>query len=72
MESSVKTRPFGAITLAPAFTDRLASGMSAVTTILPGFERSAIQLSASSMPDGTITRSIIASRGTLMKELETT
>ena len=64
IESAVKTRPFGAMASAPAFTARLASGTSAVITIAPAPARSAIQLSASSMPAPTTTRSIISSRGT--------
>ena len=50
MESLVKARPFGAITSAPDLTQRLASGTSAVMTMSPRPARSAIQLSASSMP----------------------
>ena len=38
------------MTSAPAFTQRLASGTSAVITMSPARARSAIQLSASSMP----------------------
>ena len=37
MESSVKALPFGAITAAPAFTQRLASGISAVITMAEEF-----------------------------------
>ncbi len=36
IELSVNVLPFGAITLAPALTQRLARGMSAVTTTSPG------------------------------------
>ena len=53
IESAVKRLPFGAITSAPALTARLASGTSAVMTISPAPARSAIQLSASSMPAPT-------------------
>ena len=53
MESSVKTRPFGAMTLAPAFTARLASGISAVTTILPGTARSAITATLTNLSEAT-------------------
>ena len=35
IESLVNARPFGAMTSAPAFTQRLASGTSAVTTMSP-------------------------------------
>ena len=35
IESAVKGLPFGAITVAPAFTQRLASGTSAVMTMSP-------------------------------------
>ena len=50
IESLVKARPFGAITSAPALMQRLASGTSAVMTMSPRPARSAIQLSASSVP----------------------
>ena len=40
---SVKVRPLGAITSAPAFTHRLANGMSAVITMSPDPARPAIQ-----------------------------
>ena len=43
IELSLKRFPFGAMTSAPDFTHRLASGMSDVTTIAPGPARSAIQ-----------------------------
>jgi hypothetical protein len=56
MDASVKGLPFGAITSAPAFTQRLASGMSAVTTIADGPARSAIQSSATSGPAPTTTQ----------------
>ena len=72
IESSVKALPFGAMTSAPAFTQRLASGTSAVMTMSPRAARSAIQLSASSMPAPTTTRSIIGSRGTAIGLLLTT
>ncbi len=48
-ELSLKRFPFGAMTSAPDFTHRLASGMSDVTTIAPGPARSAIQSSAASV-----------------------
>ena len=59
-------------TSAPAFTQRPASGMSAVTTMSPRPARSAIQSSAASEPSATTTRSISGSRGTCMKLLATT
>ncbi len=64
--------PFGAITSAPAFTQRLASGMSEVMTISPGPARSAIQSSAASMPEPAAMRSISGSCGTRMKLPATT
>src|ERR1700720_4252463 len=39
IDSSVKIRPVGAIATAPAFTHRLASGMSAVITMSPRIVR---------------------------------
>jgi len=39
---SLKRFPLGAMTMAPNFTHRLASGMSDVTMIAPGPARSAI------------------------------
>ena len=72
MPASVKARPFGAITLAPAFTQRPASGTSAVTTMSPGPTRSAIQSSAASKPAPTTTRLIQSSRGSAMMSLATT
>jgi hypothetical protein len=55
IELSLKRFPFGAMTAAPDFTHRLARGMSDVTTIEPGPDRSAIQSSAASMPAPTTT-----------------
>src|SRR5262245_23520861 len=49
IESSVKARPVGASTVAPAFTQRPASGTSAVTTTAPCPARAAIQSSAAFM-----------------------
>ena len=69
---SVKVRPLGAITSAPAFTHRLANGMSAVITMSPDPARPAIQSSAASMPAPAATRSIIGSCGTRMKPAATT
>ena len=63
IELSLKRFPCGAMTSAPDFTHRLASGMSAVTTIAPGPARSAIQSSAASGPTPTTTRSIPGVRG---------
>jgi hypothetical protein len=71
-ESSVNGRPVGPITVAPAFTQRLASGMSAVTTTAPRRACAAIQSSAASKPAPTTTRSIRGSRGTARKLFETT
>src|ERR1700733_11128717 len=53
IESSVKARPVGAIAAAPAFTQRLASGMSAVITMLPrmvGFFDDDVASGATSAP----------------------
>ena len=72
MDSSVKARPFGAITAAPALTARAASGMSAVTTMLVGEARSAIQSSAASGPAGTTTRAMKSAFGTATPEFDTT
>src|SRR5271156_6350610 len=44
IESAVKSLPFGAMTVVPDFTQRLASGTSAVITTSPRPARSAIQL----------------------------
>ena len=71
-KSSSNGLPFGAMTAAPAFTPRLASGISAVTTMSPAPARSAIQSSAASMPAPTTTRSIHGSRGTAIGLLLTT
>jgi hypothetical protein len=49
-ELSLKRLPVGAITSAPSLTQRLARGMSEVTTIAPGPARAAIQSSAASAP----------------------
>jgi hypothetical protein len=65
MEASVKGRPLGAITSAPAFTQRAARGTSVVITIEPRPARSAIQLSAASKPEPTTTRSTRGSFGTV-------
>ena len=54
IELSLKRFPCGAMTSAPDFTHRLASGMSDVTTIAPGPARSAIQSSAASGPASTL------------------
>ncbi len=72
IELSLKRFPFGAMTSAPNFTHRLASGMSDVTTIAPGPARSAIQSSAASVPAPTTTRSISAARGTTIGLFATT
>ena len=72
IESSVKGLPVGAITTAPAFTHRLASGTSDVTTISPVVARSAIQSSAASMALPAAMRSISGSFGTRMKLPATT
>jgi hypothetical protein len=70
--ASVKARPLGAITAAPASTARCASGMSDVMTTSPAPARSAIQSSVASKPCPTTTRSISGSRGTIMNAFETT
>ena len=57
IELVVKGLPVGPITAAPAFRQRSASNMSAVTTTSPGVAVSAIQLSAASKPSPTTTRS---------------
>ncbi len=49
-----------------AFRQRLARGMSEVTTMSPGPQRSAIQSSATSAPASTTTRSTRGSLGTAM------
>ena len=72
IDSSVNALPLDAITSAPAFTQRLASGISEVMTISPGPARSAIQSSAASMPAPAATRSISGSWGTRMKLPATT
>ena len=72
IDCSVNGLPFGAITSAPAFTQRLASGISEVMTISPLPARSAIQSSAASMPAPAAMRSISGSCGTRMKLPATT
>ena len=72
IDCSVNGLPFGAITSAPALTQRLASGMSDVMTISPLPARSAIQSSAASMPEPAAMRSISGSCGTRMKLPATT
>ena len=72
IDSSVNGLPFGAITSAPALTQRLASGISAVITMSPLPARSAIQSSAASMPEPAAIRSISGSCGTRMKFPATT
>ena len=72
MESSVRRRPLGAMTSAPAFILRCANGMSAVMTISPRVTRSAIQSSAASELLPTTIRSINGVRGTAMGLLLTT
>jgi hypothetical protein len=72
MELAVKGRPLGAITSAPAVTQRWASGTSVVTTTAPRAARSAIQSSAASKPEPTITRSTRGSFGTMRKLFATT
>ena len=72
MDCSVKTRPVGAMTLAPALTQRCASGTSVVTTTSPGPARSAIQSSARSRPSSTVTRSTNGVSGTRSQPLLTT
>ena len=72
IEDSENGLPFGPITVAPAFTQRLAKGTSAVTTMAPGPARSAIQSSAASIASFTTTRSIHGSLGTFRKLLATT
>ena len=62
----------GAIASAPALTQRLASGTSAVTTMSPRETRSAIQSSAASKPPPTTTRSMKGCRGTAIKLFATT
>ena len=72
MELSSNGLPVGPITVAPFFTQRPASGMSAVMTMSLEPARSTIQSSAISGPSSTITRSIMSLRGTFMNELATT
>src|SRR5271165_5728504 len=60
---SLKRLPLGAMTSAPDLTQRLATGMSEVTTIALGPARSAIQSSAALGPAPTTTRSISGARG---------
>ena len=72
IEFSSNGRPFGVITLAPAFTQRLASGTSVVTTTSLAPARSAIQSSATSGPAGTTTRAIIGSFGIAIGLFDTT
>jgi hypothetical protein len=72
MESGVKGWPFDFSAWAPAFRQRSASGISAVTTMSPGPARSAIQSSAMSGPASTTTCSIQAVRGVWIQLLETT
>ena len=67
IDSSENGLPFGAITSAPALTQRLARGMSAVTTMSPGPARSAIQLSAA---DQAATRSLETLRSKASKQLK--
>ena len=67
IDCSVNGLPFGAITSAPALTQRLASGISEVMTISPWPARSAIQSSAASIPEPAAIRSISGSCGTRMK-----
>ena len=72
IDCSVNGLPFGAITSAPAFTQRLASGISEVMTISSFPARSAIQSSAASIPEPAAMRSISGSCGTRMKLPATT
>jgi hypothetical protein len=72
MEASVKVRPVGAMTSAPAFMQRCASGISAVMTTAPRETLSAIQSSAASGSLPTATRSINGVLGTAMALLQTT
>ena len=72
IELSLKRLPVGAITSAPSLTQRLAKGMSEVTTIAPGPARSAIQSSAASAPAPTTTRSMSLALGTWIGLLATT
>src|SRR3954452_19367762 len=72
IESGVNGRPFGAMTRAPRFTQRSASGTSAVTTMSPSPARSTIQSSARSRPSATVTRSIRGDSGTRSQPLLTT
>ena len=59
------------MTRAPAFRQRAASGMSAVTTMSPLPARSAIQSSAASGPSETTTRLISGPSGRRMKAFDT-
>lgn len=62
MVLAVCTFPLGAMTDAPTSIDRLASGMSAVMTTVPGREFSAIQSSAASSLSETTIRSTVLHR----------
>src|SRR5580704_17030971 len=72
IDASVNGRPFVAMTLEPALRQRLASGVSLVTTMTAGSARWAIQSSAASRPGPTVMRSIMPSRGTWIGLLATT
>ena len=72
IDCSVNGLPFGAITSAPALTQRLASGISEVMTMSPWPARSAIQSSAASIPEPAAMRSISGSCGTRMNWPATT
>ena len=72
IEFSLKRFPWGAMTSAPDFTHRLASGTSEVTTIAPGPARSAIQSSAASGSAPTTTLSMSGARGTAIGLFATT
>ena len=72
IELVVNGLPLGASTVAPAFRQRSASRMSAVTQTVPGVARSAIQSSAASKPALTTSRAINACCGTRIGLLLTT
>ena len=71
MLSSVNGLPVGPMTHAPSFRQRLASGMSAVTTMSSGCTCSTIQSSAASNPSATTSSASHPSLGTRIQELAT-
>ena len=71
IELVVKGLPVEDSTVAPAFRQRSARRISAVTTILAAVDASAIQSSAASKPSPTRMRSISGWSGTRMRWLAT-